>query len=255
MKRIFTLLFMVSAFFTASKAQTNVFCETWTGYDTTTASASYNGWTLTYYSQYSYYTSTASSGPSGPNSYKFGIDSATAITPNILGADQISFWMKGNAASGGTLANGKFYIYETSDGTTYNQIAVINPIPTTAQTMTYALSAGTTNVKFFYDKDSGNVAFDDFCASIVNGVNEIAKPFSFSAYPNPSHGTVNLNVNGGKAATVVIANMLGSEIKRVTLKSNELNSSLDLSDLQEGVYMIKVKSDAGEATQRLIIRR
>jgi hypothetical protein len=255
MKRIFTLLFIVTAFFATSQAQQTVFCENWTGYDTTTADANYNGWTLTYYSNFSFYTSTQSSGPSGPNSYKFGVDSATAITPNILGADQISFWMKGNAATGGTLANGKFYIYETSDGTTYNQIDMINPIPTTAATKTYSLSPGTTNVKFFYDKDSGNVAFDDFCATIVNGISDVSKAFSFSAYPNPSRGTVNLNIAAGKTATVVIANMLGSELKHFTLKSNELTSTLDLSDLNEGVYMIKVKSDAGEATQRLIIRR
>ncbi len=254
MKKIFTLLVIACSFLTASKGQTTVFCETFDTYDTTTASANYNGWTLTYFSQYSYYTSTNSSGVA-PNSYKFGVDSATAITPNISGADQISFWMKGNASTGGTLANGKFYIYETSDGSTFNLIDMINPIPTTEGTKTYALSAGTTNVKFFYDKDSGNVAFDDFCATIVNGINEASKSFSFSAYPNPSKGSINLTLANTNSATVIIANMLGSEMRHFTLKSNELSSTLDLSDLQEGVYMIKVKSDAGEATQRLIIRR
>ncbi|MBL0033215.1 MAG: hypothetical protein IPP27_13975 [Bacteroidetes bacterium] len=56
--------------------------------------SNYHGFTLTYYTVGSYYTSTQSSGPSGPNSYKFGRDSCSIITPDLTGYDSISFWMK-----------------------------------------------------------------------------------------------------------------------------------------------------------------
>ena len=148
MKKIFTLLSIFISIASLSKAQSNVFCETFDNYDSLSASASYNGWTLTSFGPYSYYTSVGSSGISGPNSYKFGIDSATAITPNIAGADHINFYMKGNAATGSTLGNSAFYIYETSDGTNYNLIEMISPItPFVSEIKQYALSPGTTNVK------------------------------------------------------------------------------------------------------------
>lgn len=252
MKKLFTLIaFIISSF--AANAQ---FCENWTSYDSTSG-ANYNGWELSYFGFGSYYTSVASSSVSGPNSYKFGRDSCYAITPNILGYDSISFWMKGNAASGGTMAQGKFYIYETNDGVNYTQLDVIFPITAggVGQVQSYLLSPGTTNVKFYYDKDSGNVAFDDFCASnTVNGINE-ASATAFSAYPNPSRGTVNLAMTTPTNAQVIITDVLGNELKRYALRSSEMNPSFDLSELKDGIYFIKVKSDKGETSKRVVLKK
>jgi hypothetical protein len=259
MKKIFTLLTLFFAITSLSKAQTNVLCENFSSYDSTTATADYNGWTLTYYSQFSYYTSIASSGPSGPNSYKFGVDSATAISPNIAGADHINFWMKGNAATGHTLANGAFYIYETSDGTNWNLIDMINPIPAgVAQTVQYALSPGTTNVKFFYDKDSGNVAFDDFCATIgAVGINEVGQQASLSVYPNPTKGFTSIDLMNmhSKSGMLTVSNVLGKVIRNVQLKGTENTYQFDLSEFPDGVYFIKLKNSSGEKTQRILLRK
>src|SRR5205085_12131353 len=114
MRKLFTI---VSLFFTISAstfAQTPVVCEDFASYDSTTAAVDYHGWYISYHGPFSSYSSAASTGIA-PNSYKFGVDSATLITPNISGADHINFWMKGNPSSGGSLANGKFYIYESID--------------------------------------------------------------------------------------------------------------------------------------------
>ena len=259
MKKIFTLLSLLIAISFQSKAQTEVFCETFTNYDSTTASANYNGWTLTYFSQFSYYTSVGSSGISGPNSYKFGVDSATAISPNIAGADHINFYMKGNAATGHTLANGAFYIYETSDGTNYTLIDMISPItPFISEVKQYALSPGTTNVKFFYDKDSGNVAFDDFCATIGGvGINEVRQTAALTVYPNPTKGITSIDLINlhSKNASITVSNVLGKEVKKINLKGTETNYQFDLSELQNGVYFIKLKSDSGIKTQRIVLRK
>src|SRR6185295_12035294 len=102
MKKNLLLLFAFVYFsIIGGQAQTMVLCENFSDYDTTTVSASFHGWTLSYFTKQSLYTSTASSGPSGPNSYKFGVDSATAITPSIIGADHINFWYKGNPGPSG----------------------------------------------------------------------------------------------------------------------------------------------------------
>jgi hypothetical protein len=261
MRKIFTILSLFIAITSSSNAQTPVFCDDFNNFDTLSG-ANYNGWTLTYYTVGSYYTSTQSSALSGPNSYKFGVDSATATTPSIAGADHISFWMKGNASTGGSLANGAFYVYETSDGVNFNLLEMINPIPAggTGMWKQYTLTTGTTNIKFFYDKDSGNVAFDDFCATIgpLNvGINEVNVSPALTVFPNPSKGLTTVDFKGMlvRNASITVNNVLGKEVKKVALKGNETNYVFDLSEFQNGVYFVKFKSDTGEKTQRMILRK
>ena len=259
MRKIFTIITLFCIIVIASKAQTNVLCEDFTGFDSTTSSSTYHSFILSDSSNFNYYTSIASSGPSGPNSYKFRVDSSTMVSPVISGADHINFWMKGNASSGGTMANGAFYIYETSDGTNYTLIDMISPITAfVAQTKQYALSPGTTNVKFFYDKDSGNVAFDDFCATIgAVGIKEFPQNAVLSVYPNPSRGLTTIDLKNLRLinASISINNLLGKEVKNVLLKGNETVFPIDLSDFQDGIYFIKVKSDTGESTKRIILKK
>ena len=220
----------------------------------------FHGWYFSYATQYSLYTTAASTGIA-PNSYKFGVDSATVITPNISGADHINFWMKGNASTGGTLANGKFYIYESTDSTNFTLVDMISPIPAFVEMVKeYALTPGVTNVKFFYDKDSGNVAFDDFCATIGAvgvGINENLQNTNISIFPNPTKGLATINFNNSRPnnTTVTINNVLGMQIKKAIIKGTEANFQFDLSPFPDGVYFVKVKSDAGETTHRILLRK
>jgi Secretion system C-terminal sorting domain len=252
MKKIFTLIALIIASL-GSYAQ---ICENFNSYtpDSTTG-PNYNGFILTYYTVGSNYTSTQSSGPSGPNSYKFGRDSCSMITPDLTGYDSISFWMKGNATTGGTMAGSRLYINESPDGITYTVTQTIIPVASVSETKSYYLSAGTKFVKFYYDKDSGNVAFDDFCASASSvGITETSAS-AFTAYPNPTRGQVNLTMNTPRNSEVIITDVLGNELRRYALKSSDMNPSLDLSDYKDGVYFIKVKTDNGESSKRIILKK
>jgi hypothetical protein len=251
MKKIFTLIALVISAL-VSNAQ---ICENFNGYDSTTAGPNYHGFTLTYYAVGSNYTSTQSSGPSGPNSYKFGRDSATMITPDLTGYDSISFWMKGNATTGGTMAASRLYLTQSSDGISYTPIDVITPVAALAETKSYYLAAGTKWVMFFYDKDSGNVAFDDFCASASSvGIKETSAS-AFTAYPNPSNGQVNLTMTNPRNAMVTITDVLGNELKHYSFKASDMNPSIDLGDYKDGIYFIKVKTDAGESSKRIVLKK
>lgn len=248
-----TCLFIVSA----SQAQTIVLCENFNAYDSASANANYNGWLLNYYSQFSYYTSTQSSGPSGPNSYKFGVDSATAITPNINTATHINFWMKGNPPGSGNMSSSTLYIYETNNGSNWTSVASISPIQTTGGIRQYALSAGTIQVKFFYDKDSGNVAFDDFCATIGPvGINSVEKDVYLNVYPSPARGQVNLVCSPALShnAEISIINMIGNEIKEVpVIKQTAERFYIDMKGRQPGVYFVKIKTEKGVLTKRFTL--
>ena len=239
------------------KAQNVILCENFNTYDSVTAaSGTFNGFTVSFHSAFSYYTSTQSSGTSGPNSYKFGVDSATMITPSISGATYIQFWTKGNA----TDSLSTFYVYDSPDGTNWTLLQTINPINTNSTGMyrQLALTNGAQYVKFYYHKSFGNVAFDDFCST--DGPTSISEPSVASSpaiFPNPSKGIVTLSSNNPayNNCKVTVMNAIGKEVK--TFEFNDLNSgnkTLDLSAYDKGVYLIRCKSEKSEFTQRLILK-
>ena len=72
--------------------------------------------------------------------------------------------------------------------------------------------------------------------------------FAFSIYPNPvSRGQLNINVQGVDADTYAIYNLLGQ-----TVRSGSFNSTLDVSNLEAGVYMIEVTVGTTSMNKRFI---
>ncbi len=68
-------------------------------------------------------------------------------------------------------------------------------------------------------------------------------------YPNPSNGAFKLN----KSATHVdIYDMLGRKVKSYVGDFNSQNT-FDVSTLKSSIYMVKIKSDLGTSTKRLVI--
>ena len=253
------ILLLVSVFCTAiaARSQNVILCENFNSYDSASAASGvFHGFTISYHTQNSYYTSTQSSGASGPNSYKFGVDSATMITPDITGATYVQFWTKGNA----TDSLSTFYVYDSPDGTNWTLIQAINPINTNSTGMNrqYALNANAAFIKFFYDKSVGNVAFDDFCTTDgPASVNEISASSSPALFPNPSKGIVYLSALNPvfNNCKVSVMNVLGKEVR--VFNFNDLNAgdkTLDLSALDKGIYLVRIKSEKSEFTQRLILK-
>lgn len=157
MKKMYYLLLLSATVFGLQlSAQTTLLSEDFTTYAGTAGTVP-AGWTFSYNGNY---TTTASSGTSGPNSYKFGALNATITSPAFVNADTLSFWVKGN----GTDTLSTLIAFESADGTTWDTVAKLRPLPTTAtgQTYKYAIQDASTYVKFVYIKSVGNCAFDDF---------------------------------------------------------------------------------------------
>ncbi len=78
-----------------------------------------------------------------------------------------------------------------------------------------------------------------------------------SVYPNPSNGLVNVDITGSqlKNSSIVVSDLLGNEIRKATFKNNSTVSQVDLSEFQDGIYFVKIKSDSGETTQRVILKK
>lgn len=255
MKRLLTLIF--SALTISGFSQILVSYD-FTGYNGLVQSIP-AGWTITVNdstsgSAQTFYTTTASCGASCP-SYKFNQTGATIITPTFTNATQLQFFMKGN----GTLHYNPFNIYTTTDGNTWNILQTYNPVPTAASTYTLNLNSNDIQVKFEYIKDTigYNVALDDIVISNGPvGINQLSNNNPLLVYPTISSGVLNIESSSErKVIEVAIINMIGKEVKHLNFIQNNGKTVLNLTDLPDGVYVLKINMNGQLLNKRIVIKR
>jgi hypothetical protein len=78
----------------------------------------------------------------------------------------------------------------------------------------------------------------------------------FNLFPNPTSGEVNINLSGvSKSATLRIIDLTGKVIKLIDLSKVENSGfAIDLSDLAEGIYLLKL-TDGEQSTVKRIVKR
>ncbi|MBK0404065.1 T9SS type A sorting domain-containing protein [Adhaeribacter sp. BT258] len=91
-----------------------------------------------------------------------------------------------------------------------------------------------------------------------NGIKEKkASIQAFKLYPNPAKNYVMVNAEFKKntSATVSLVNLLGQTLSNVTLPANnQIHYQLPLKDLPKGVYLIRLETETGLQTQRLVVQ-
>ncbi|MBK9799043.1 MAG: T9SS type A sorting domain-containing protein [Bacteroidetes bacterium] len=203
----------------------------------------------------SYYSSTGNFGIA-PNSYKFGVDSATIITPYFgSGADRVSFWYKGNGT--GTGAN-IFYVYESADSITFTLLDSITSFPTLGTQRILTNTAGTHYLKFVYHKVVGNVAFDDLVVSNNMGVGiaNYTENTLLKVSPNPSStGIFALDFGSEKPqqSSVKVHDILGNLVAFTFEYSATGKLLLNLSEQAPGYYFVAISSSTGTKNSRLLV--
>lgn len=81
------------------------------------------------------------------------------------------------------------------------------------------------------------------------GVKEFSS--DFSVYPNPTNGIVTIeNRSNAIVNSAQITDINGRIIR--TSQVNEVSSSIDISDLSAGVYLMNIASDQGTITKKII---
>jgi hypothetical protein len=74
---------------------------------------------------------------------------------------------------------------------------------------------------------------------------------NFSIFPNPvTNGIVNINSNSADAMQVQVYDVLGKMVKSETLSNN----TLDVSNLNTGLYIVKITQNQNSVTKKLVIR-
>lgn len=58
-----------------------------------------------------------------------------------------------------------------------------------------------------------------------------------------------------KSLNVTVINVIGKEVKALTLNTYSSEYTIDLGDLEAGVYMVRVRSEYGETTRWVVLRK
>ena len=89
---------------------------------------------------------------------------------------------------------------------------------------------------------------------VCTGIDEYGNGASIAAYPNPSNGMINIAVNGlNSNAELTVFTLQGKAIISKTITNNSI-TSLDLTYLPKGAYIVRVNNEKTNIISKLIIQ-
>lgn len=99
------------------------------------------------------------------------------------------------------------------------------------------------------DSVLNNVQTDTLVQSSLNTVEPFLE-YKMKIFPNPSNNYLQIDVsNGVKIESIVLFNMEGKQVKAF----NKDNKLLDISNLESGTYFLKLSTEEGELTKKVMI--
>jgi hypothetical protein len=120
---------------------------------------------------------------------------------------------------------------------------------------TYTVTGLSGKTEYCFTLTASNIAgesemSDELCVKTLSGegFNEIASN-SIRIYPNPANDRLYIET---QTLTIEIYDVYG---RRQNLKNSEtqkLRNSIDISELNSGVYFVKIKNEDGEVVKRFI---
>lgn len=118
---------------------------------------------------------------------------------------------------------------------------------------------GIVNGGIYYVKVSGPGNICSAISSTITGIDDQAlNGIGFSVYPNPSDGISSLTISSEKneKITIQVTDMMGKLIYKKEIEiivNQQLKETIDLSKYSKGIYMLKLSSGNGNATQKLVV--
>jgi len=83
-----------------------------------------------------------------------------------------------------------------------------------------------------------------------SGINNI-KQSQFNLYPNPTNGIFVIELDKNLKYEVTVIDILGKTV--YTSSINDMNTTIDLSGLEKGVYTVELKDENSKYTEKLIV--
>jgi hypothetical protein len=180
-----------------------------------------------------------------------GIEGLT-VTMNNAPVSQFTSvinFFTGSFANTSVSAGATTYLWNFGDGTTSTLMDPVHIYPGTGPyvvTLTVTNACGTSTIT-----NSVNIA--------MAGLDEVVTPGSVCIYPNPSNGLFNieLELNAELNLNLEVTNVLGKVVSSKTIvgKTGVLNEQIDLSNEAAGVYYVRIKTDAYELVNKMLIKK
>lgn len=129
--------------------------------------------------------------------------------------------------------------------TTEGHVVYINSIETIEKKMDFCEDFGGIMIwEIGQDCYNGTVSLQDsMYAHMVEfkvGVNDLKNVLNFDLYPNPSLEKISLKFGQNSSLNFEIYNTLGEKVKVGSVRNNQ---SIDIAELSEGHYVIKLSND------------
>jgi hypothetical protein len=108
-------------------------------------------------------------------------------------------------------------------------------------------SAGTPTWYYISSTPMVRMNFDPALINAVNYVN----PSQFNVYPNPTNGVFTIELDASEKYDVTVNNVLGQIV--YTTSTTSMNTTIDLSSFEKGIYTIELKNNRSTYTEKLIV--
>lgn len=150
-------------------------------------------------------------------------------------------------------------------GGTWETSIVMDIFPYDAGTedgSTYSLSNSATNPQGEITNISGVAPFNNqrvgqltITLDSVLSTSDNISIDNLKIYPNPTNGNITIsNIQNIELKTIEIYSILGKLVKQISVRQNPSTLNLDLSQLNKGLYLLKVLgTDGANNTQKLVI--
>ncbi len=181
------------------------------------------GWTFSGIN--STYTSSGNYGNSSP-SVKFDNSNDQIITANVSSPALLQFWIKGNSTD-----NISALLVEGWDGSNWQTIDNIKPLPTTGTTKKYTNVNSYSKFRFTYTKSAGNLAFDDLktwcdCASPSSDASDLI-------ISNNTENSLDLNWTNGNGYKRLVVCRQGAAVSFTPSNNTSYSANSDYSAATE----------------------
>ena len=146
------------------------------------------------------YTSPGNFGNNAPSA-RLDIDAVFIETQTLTNPNSMQFWIKGQGNT-----SGSSLLIEGFNGSVWNQIDVINPLPSTGTIFHYQNLLAFERVRFTYNKIIGNLAFDDlqiFCGDCIIASKPTIQPSNTQIVENLCNQAL-ISWDGGNAEYFLI---------------------------------------------------
>ena len=122
----------------------------------------------------------------------------------------------------------------------------------------FVAGIGTHMITYTYSDANNceNFATETILVDPCTGITELTNNLGIHIYPNPTNGSINIELNNQMGITEVeIVNSLNKTIYTENINSHSQNKlSIDLSDQAKGLYIIIVKTNNIEERQKIILK-